>query len=106
MEINYNSEGEPVLGEREVAKIKGIMLAISMIHKEVKSPIDPKVETALEIAFECLKEQLALDKAYTWGEIAQEDDRFLEDDDNILSEEELWKMFEGDKNEPPMSGAE
>ena len=78
------------LSDVEREYIEKIMLSISKIGQDIKEPIDPKVQPALLLAFELLREQIELDKKYTWAE-GEEDDKFLMGDGP--SGEELSQWF-------------
>ena len=106
MDAEYKEDGQPALSPEDVIHIKALMGALEMISEKCYDPIDPKVSPLLSVAYGLLKEQLVLDKNYTTSEAVPEDE-FLDDTELTMSEEELWKSFEGDiKDDPPMPGPE
>jgi len=84
------------LDDEEVEYLEEFLRVVEELGENIQEPIDPKVESLLEVVHRLIVEQLALDKKYEWREAAEEDDRFLNDKD-IPSAEDLRKMMEGDQ---------
>lgn len=88
MDVEYG--GDNVLNDEQKANIRAIMTHLAQAVALVKEPVDPKVEAALEIAFELCAEQLALDKHYKWLQDPPDEDRFLIDDGPSADDLESW----------------
>tara|TARA_Y100001963_G_C6433199_1_gene288009 strand:+ start:233 stop:514 length:282 start_codon:yes stop_codon:yes gene_type:complete len=83
------------LSEEEIRLIRKLMADIVQIAEKARDPVDPKVELFLEGVYSILAEQIHMDKKYSWGPPATQDDRFLSQSD-IPSADDLRKMVEGD----------
>ena len=78
------------LTQEEREKIQKLLVGIQDLARSVKEPIDPKVESCLELSFAMLVEQLECDKKYEWGPMASEDDRFFYDTGPDVDELNGW----------------
>lgn len=93
------------LSETEQNAIVDMMEKIENLAKELREPMDPRVESCLEMAFRNLAFQLQMDARFDWGPVPEEDDRFLyldNDKDNIIpdaSELEKWLPNDGDEED-------
>jgi len=86
------------LDDEAVAYLKEFLRVIEELGENIKPPLDPKIESLLEVVHRLVVEQLALDKKYEWDEDEDEDetDRFPFYDKDIPSAEDLRRMMEGD----------
>lgn len=87
-------EEEQFLDDEEVEYIKSLMRDLeAFAEKAMREPIDPKIEPLLQVIFALLAEQIELDKSYEWGEVAPQDDDYLDPTEDIPSVDELKRML-------------
>jgi hypothetical protein len=83
------------LSEEEKAFIRKYMGCVAHLANNFKEPLDPRIESLLEVIHVSLMEQLTLDKKYEHRPVASQDDRFL-DEMEIPSADDLRRMMGGE----------
>lgn len=80
--------------DKEQEYILNFRKQLLSLSKQIKEPMDTRIEPLFAVAYSLLSEQLAMGKRFEWRKRPSQDDEFMDDQDkNIPSVDELRRMM-------------